>query len=130
MPKLTPSGNTLSSVDLVAMTAEVKEWITAKGWDQDNRSFGDECMLLISEISEALEAYREGEFEDLTWSSEKLTELGISGIKPTGVGSELADVLVRLLDTCSRHNIDLGEEFRRKMDYNWTRSYRHGSKKL
>ena len=50
--------------------------------------------------------------------------------KPEGVGAEAADVLVRLLDTCIRYDIDLFAEWRRKVNYNWTRPARHGGKAL
>jgi GNAT superfamily N-acetyltransferase len=50
--------------------------------------------------------------------------------KPEGVGSEAADLLIRLLDTCERRGIDLAFEFRRKLRYNQTRSYRHGGRRL
>jgi hypothetical protein len=39
-------------------------------------------------------------------------------------------VLVRLLDTCARYDINLGREFTRKLEYNATRGHRHGGKNL
>jgi len=50
--------------------------------------------------------------------------------KPEGVGSEAADVLIRLLDTCERYGIDLDHEFERKIAFNATRGHRHGGKRL
>jgi NTP pyrophosphatase (non-canonical NTP hydrolase) len=49
--------------------------------------------------------------------------------KPEGVGSEFADVLIRLLDDCQLHGIDLVDEVVRKMAYNHSRPYRHGGKR-
>lgn len=47
-----------------------------------------------------------------------------------GVASEFADVLIRLLDECYRHDVDLEAEYERKMAYNRTRAYRHGGRTL
>lgn len=130
-----------------AMAEEVEQCNLKNGWYANVRSFGEEIALLHSEISEALEAYREfggcGRYYDY-WDKENPEEsyrCGLDekynegseyrpGCKPLGVPSELADVLVRLLDTCKRYNIDLYGEYRAKMDYNWQRSYRHGGKAL
>lgn len=92
----------------------------SKGWYDTSRTFGEDIALLHSEVSEMLEAYRDHGFAHIT---------GENG-KPEGVASEAADVLVRLLDTCTRHDIDLGEAFIEKVSYNSTRPYRHGGKLL
>lgn len=100
----------------------------ANGWFEDDRTVGDDIALLHSEVSEMLEAYRDGGLEDQT----KHTSGGLSLIppKPEGFGSEAADVLVRLLDTCERRGIDLAWEFERKLAFNETRGHKHGGKIL
>jgi NTP pyrophosphatase (non-canonical NTP hydrolase) len=106
---------------------EVLKVNKANGWFTENRSFGEDVALLHSEVSEMLEAYRVWGTEDPT---PPLIDSPSAAIKPEGIGSEMADVFIRLMDTCYRYNIDLSYEFTRKLEYNKTRGYRHGSKKL
>lgn len=102
------------------MQDEVWTWAESKGWEpQITRSFGDECALLHSEVSEALEAYR-------IYGHDSADILG----KPVDVASEFADVLIRLLHYTRAHGIDLEHQYERKMAYNRTRAYRHGGKSM
>lgn len=114
---------------LANMAAEVEEVNRANGWYEADRTVGDDIALLHSEVSEMLEAYRDTGLKDAT---RLLGEHRIEGTlpKPEGFGSEAADVLIRLLDTCSRRGVDLGAEYRRKIAYNRTRGHRHGGKAL
>ncbi len=106
---------------LAEMAQEVTDWCVRKGWEPNpSRTFGDEIALIHTELSEAFEAYREGGFKDQT--------LDTAFSKPEGVGSELADVLIRLLHTASSRGIDLQFEYNRKMAYNEGRPWRHGGK--
>jgi NTP pyrophosphatase (non-canonical NTP hydrolase) len=116
---------------IAKMDNEIADVNEANGWFDSDRSFGDDIALLHSEVSEAFEAYRQFGTQDAT----ELTGNGnwIEGKwcpKPEGVGSELADVYIRLLDTCKRYGIDLEAEYNRKIAYNRTRGYRHGGKKV
>ncbi len=112
---------------------EVRDLCDRKGWTQ--LTFGEEIALLHSELSEALEAWRSHGIADTTRNIAcaddqcTLADHTTPG-KPEGVASELADVLIRLLDTCGRHDINLGEEYLRKMTYNETRPYQHGGKRI
>lgn len=120
------------------MTAEVVQFLKEKGWHDDGRSVGDEMALLHSEVSEALEEFRHGRMETKYEYSvrgqvvvnSKPTDVDGNLGKPVGFPSEMADILIRLLDDCERHGIDLVEEFRRKMAYNHTRAHRHGGKAI
>jgi len=116
------------------MQAEVMAFCHAKGWAGPGSAqvtFGDTMALLHSEVSEALEAFRDHGLSDATLDHhDRLHGICIHGEKrgdcptqpglpkPEGVGSEFADVLIRLLDDCDRFGIDLAFEFNRKMAYN------------
>jgi NTP pyrophosphatase (non-canonical NTP hydrolase) len=117
---------------LSQMTAEVREVNIKLGWRSDQTTFGEYIALLHSELTEALEAYRDWRLADATDYS--LSPHGLDtghGLpKPEGVGSEFSDVLVRLLDTCDVYGIDLPAEFARKVAYNRTRPYQHGGRTL
>jgi NTP pyrophosphatase (non-canonical NTP hydrolase) len=120
---------------LEEMQAETRANNEAHGWYEDERPFGDDASLLHSEVSEMYEAYRDWGVDDATKG--RHAHPGYAGPcptakcplpKPEGVGSEVADVLIRLLDTCERHGINLRAEYERKLAYNRTREYRHGGK--
>lgn len=109
------------------MTEEVYRLNHAKGWFDNDRSVGDLCALLHSEVSEVLDAYRKKGFADATVPSAELHKPQALA-KPEGVGSEMADIFIRLLDMAKRWEIDIIAEYERKMNYNWTRPYHHGDK--
>lgn len=74
---------------LVQMTDETREIQTEKGWREPGKTYGDYIALMHTEVGEMTDAFRAWGLTDAT---------GVDG-KPEGVGSELADVLIRLLDT-------------------------------
>lgn len=98
--------------------ARVIAWAKVKGWLEREVSIPEQCALIHTEISEAMEAWRNQ--EPLSWTDE-------SG-KPQGIGSEYADAVIRILHYCSLLGLDLATELDRKMAYNDTRAYRHGNK--
>lgn len=107
---------------LNALRDEVHATAKSKGWHEPGPTFGEAIALIHSELSEALEAYREGS------APSHLLE-GENG-KPEGIPSELADVIIRVLDVCGAFGIDIQAAFNAKADYNKTRPTRHGGKKL
>lgn len=98
------------------------------GWYDPPPDFSTAMMNLHSEVSEAWEAWRSWGFADATSSVVDQGD-GHALPKPEGVGSELADVFIRLLDTSRMFGVDLAAEVHRKMAFNRTREYRHGGKR-
>lgn len=74
--------------------------------------------LIHSEVSECLEALRE------TGTDSWTTDRG----KPMGMGPELADVVIRVLDLAEALKIDLAHWIERKHAYNRSRPLMHGKK--
>ena len=148
------------------MQAEVTSWCERKGWKGEGSApvtFGDTMALLHSEVSEALEAFRDWGLRDATetipvanvcpldggdittsggrhsarcvkaacrYEGEGVPDPSPKLAKPEGVGSEFADILIRLLDDCDRWGVDLRAEYERKMAYNERRPYQHGGRAL
>ena len=123
-------------VQMQAETVEVETLLGWKGPDVVPNSFGDSMSLLHSEVSEAFEAFRNWRLKDATMIVEDSFAAVGAPIrpgaipKPEGVGSEFADILIRLLSSCDQYGIDIEAEYERKVAYNRTRSFRHGGKAL
>jgi NTP pyrophosphatase (non-canonical NTP hydrolase) len=52
------------------------------------------------------------------------------GFKPEGIASEMADCIIRILDYCAYEGIDIEQAIQLKHEYNKTRPYRHGGKRI
>lgn len=66
--------------------------------------------LIHSEVSEALEAFREGDFLNFA--------------------EEMADIIIRVLDCTTGLGIDIDSEIDKKLEKNAKRGFRHGGKKV
>lgn len=122
---------------LQVITEEIRALNIAKGWrvnvtaSREGYEFPAYIALIHSEASEALEAYR-----DKIWSDTRPPTLedddrdADTPGKPIGVGPELADILIRVLDTADIWGIDIEYEMRRVLAYGWTRPYQHGGRTL
>lgn len=77
-----------------------------KGFWSTNRPLGVSLCLIHSEISEALEADRQGRFSK--------------------IGEELADAMIRIADLAEHMHINLQDEIERKMTKNMSRPHKHG----
>ena len=113
---------------------EVHKTAVEHGWWDNDVSFPEVVALCHSELSEALEEYRNGRpvaYAD-DYSDEgfgRITDLSkFKGRKPEGMAMEMADCLVRILDWCGEENIDIEQMVKIKSKYNKTRPYRHGGK--
>ena len=115
---------------LKAATEEIKANNHDKGWYDNPNGFLGDMALLHSEVSEAVDAWRVHGTADATVGSPLLDDMFPNTLpKPEGVGSEFADIFIRLLDDCYLHDIDLVTEVLRKMAFNRSRPYRHGGKR-
>ena len=74
-------------------------------WDKD-RNIGEALMLIVTEIAEAMEAYRKQDHENFR--------------------EELADTFIRLFDLCGGLKIDIEHEIVKKAEKNKNRPYKHG----
>jgi NTP pyrophosphatase (non-canonical NTP hydrolase) len=121
----------------------VSECAHEHGWWEDpnlhqpiDRNMGEMIALMHSELSEGLEAHRDGEpflhYKYPNYAPARYETLPhINGVlgKPCGLASEFADVIIRILDTCHTLQIPITEALINKHRYNLTRPYRHGGKK-
>lgn len=91
---------------------DMQDWVRRinenNGWFEAERPFSADIALLHSEVAEAYEGYRNNDI--------------------VNVHEELADILIRLLDTCERLEVNLTEEFMRKCLKNANRGFKHGGK--
>lgn len=105
------------------LARDIHDNAKAHGWWDEERSFGELIALCHSELSEALEEYRN-----------KMPMVYYVGdgdeckAKPEGIAVEMADCIIRILDWCGKEGIDIGEVIKIKHEYNKSRPYRHGGK--
>lgn len=78
------------------------------------------CMLVVGEISEAIEELRSGHGPtEVYYNPEKPN-------KPEGFPVEIADAFIRLADLCGIAGFDSEDVINLKHEYNLTRPRKHG----
>lgn len=102
---------------------EIHKNAVQHGWYDGNgaKNFGELLMLVVTEVAEVMEEYRNGRLM-------KETYVNKNG-KMCGIPSELADIVIRVMDICGYYNIDLEQAIEEKHEYNKSRPYKHGGKK-
>lgn len=149
--------STLASIVETLPTLDVLQYrshktAADKGWwpevPTDPAAVAKSFLLMVTEIAEAYEDVRVHRgLEEVLYSKriktkvinpvtgveeehaiEYLVPKDTPGAKPCGILSELADVVIRILDFCGAHKLDLQGMILEKMSYNDTREFRHGNK--
>lgn len=123
------------------LAKEINENAKAHGWWDEPRNLLEIVALCHSELSEAVEEYRDG--RPMLWKKCVAEEMPCIGDKcgnyrggeceiqsvrekPEGVAVEMADCLIRILDWFGHEGLDVDIIVRAKMEYNRTRPYKHG----
>lgn len=113
---------------------KVHENAMNKGFWDTPHNFGNDLMLIVSELGECIEAHRCGDFTDMEAFNELMVnetydfETCFKREIKDSVEDELADALIRILDTAEGYSIDLQKHIELKMEYNAKRQRLHGKK--
>lgn len=115
-------------MNLNEMAKEIHENAVAHGFYNPPPTFGNRIALMHSELSEALEEYRDGKPNVYFMKQDRMsaaygdydtdicTDMAVwKGEKPEGIATELADCVIRILDYSDSAGHDLNQY---PMDYN------------
>ena len=108
--------------------------------DPESRSVAEQLMLMVTELGEAMEEYRQHDVHAIYWVNEQGEKMlyhskdealtgAMKGVKPEGYFVELADTVIRIMDSMEANQESLEFFLTMKDAYNKTRPYRHGGKK-
>ena len=88
------------------LSKDVAKWRESKGFKTSWENMPEKLMLVVTELSEAMEAYRHEDTENFK--------------------EEIADTFIRLADICGSVGIDIESEIKKKMEVNKQRPHKHG----
>lgn len=87
---------------------QITAWRAEKGFTTSWENMPEKLMLVVTELSEAMEAYRHDDRKNFA--------------------EEIADTFIRLLDICGSIGLDIESEIKAKMAINEKRPFKHGKK--
>ena len=117
--------------DLNELADAVHALARSKGWHDDNEGVDAfierTCNNMHDEVSELHTAWRDNQ---LFKSCDKAGKMADCGLPPLNcLEEELADIIIRALDSARKLNVDILRAIQIKHDFNKTRSMRHGGKR-
>lgn len=121
----------------VMLAEDIHRNANDKGFWKPDSNTAEKLMLIVSELSEAMEADRKGKFaHPQVWENMEAYENSSNNAWMTAFEShikdtfqdELADAFIRLLDLSKRYSIDLMKHVQAKHRYNKLRPFMHGKK--
>lgn len=104
----------------------VYETARSKGFHDEPVPMAVSTANLHSEVSELWESFRNGTLNQFCDKSEKMKAIGLEPL--TCMEEEIADVIIRALDTAKENGIDAAKAVRMKDAYNKSRPHRNGGK--
>lgn len=127
------SKNPYLSEDLNDVAAAIKKWRIKKGFSTSLKNCPEKLMLVVTELSEAMEAFRHLDERTLNFCEYQ----GISGTTTEDIPveqwewlqnfeEELADTFIRLLDMTGSYGINISTAIMMKMAKNEDRPHKHG----
>lgn len=108
--------------EIADLQREIWECNEVHGFHEDfgPHSMVEKLALVTCEVAEAIEEWRDGR-----GATEIYYNTGKEG-KPEGVPIELADIVIRTLGLAEMYGIDLTAAIALKVEFNWSRPYKHG----
>ena len=106
-------------VSITEWLAFCKDWRERKGFRTEWNNFAEKCMLIVTEISEAVEEHRK---------RNRRPHMSIDTKARYNITIELADAMIRILDLAGSLELDLESAMREKMAINETRPMLHGKR--
>ena len=88
------------------LAKEIAAWRDKKGFVTNWENMPEKLMLVVTELSEAMEAYRHYDHKEFE--------------------TEIADTFIRLFDICGSINLDIETAIKEKMEVNKQRPFKHG----